>query len=263
MKKLTILSVLILSGYTSLFAQDELPKPKRWSFSLSGGAAIPVGSYGKNDAVNAAIYLPDRPDAPIRYIIGFDKAKSGFAKTGYYYNADVQFKFNSGIFLSLRVGQINNPVQENVLSDFLTELSNGEVKVEHVDYSIFYIMPGIGYAKQFNNFDVGLSVFAGTANCNYPYYKGILLFTTTDPPEIWAHDGKRPNLNAFMIGSLLHLDYNITPKFAIGFEVMYQKADFGYEMTIRTIPGGSQNSTIEDIIKLNVVNIGIKIGYRF
>jgi len=261
MKQLTILSIFIFSGYTSLFAQDELPKPKRWSFSLSGGAAIPVGSYGKNDAVNAAIY---RKDTPIpTFIIGFDKAKSGFAKVGYYYNAELQFKFNSGIALFLRSGQLSNSVQTAVLSNFLTDLNDGEVEVEHVDYNVFYITPGIGYSKQFNHFDVGLSVFTGYANCNYPYYKAILLFTTTNPPRFWAHSGERPDLNALIIGSSFNFDYSITSNFRIGLEWIYQRANFKYEMSTETIPGSSPNPMIEDTVKLNLANIGFKIGYRF
>mgnify|MGYP000532151001 CR=1 FL=1 len=256
MKQLVTILILIIAGYLSLTAQSGLPK--QWTFSLSSGGAIPVGIYGKNDAANAAIYMPDIQNP---WIIGLDKEKSGFAKTGYYYNAEIKFRFNHGIAVFLRSGQFKNSVQTDGISQFLTEKFALQ-KLEHVDYEVFYITPGLEYSRQFNNFNVGLSAFAGSSNCNYPYYKSILLYITTDPPPTWGHEGKRPNLKALCIGSLLNLDYRITSRFLMGLEVMYQKADFKYEMTTRTIPGFSPNPTIQNTLKLSVVNIGLKIGYK-
>lgn len=257
MKQLIILFTFTIISCISLFAQNK--EWRGWHFSLSTGAAIPVGNYAKDDAASAAIYKTEEP----YNIIGFAKSESGFAKIGYYYNAELQYKFNNGIAFSLRSGRLVNSVHTEGLSNYLTKISNsGEVKVEHVDYNVFYVTPSVGYYKSFRSFDIGLNFFIGSAKCNYPYYKGILLYTTTDPPRIWAHDGERPNMNALMFGSLLNLNCRITSKFIVGLELTYQKANFEYEMMTRAIPGGNHNPLINDTIKLNVVNMGFKIGYK-
>lgn len=258
MKNAIILFTLTIAIHQYLSAQIELAKP--WTFSLGVGMAAPVGTYGKNDAPTAAVYAPNVPNP---WIIGLNKTKSGFAKTGYYYNADLRYNFTGNIAFFIRTGQCINSVDTKILSNFLTELDKGTVAVEHVNYDIFYFTPGIEYYKTIKNFNVGLNLFTGLAQCKYPYYKWILLYTTTDPPIYWAHEGARPNLNALIIGSSLDINYKITSNIIMGFEAMYQRANFKYEMRTRAIPGGSNIGEIHDTVKLATVNIGFKIGYKF
>lgn len=258
MKRVLILLVLLLVSVKYLSAQEL---SKRWQFFVSSGAALPIGNYGKNNPADAAVY---RPDFQNTWVLGFHKEKSGFAKPGYYYNAALQFEFDNRIMLFLRSGNLTNSVQTNELSDFLTEISgNSPIQVEHVDYDVFYVASGVGYRKKIDNLFLGLGIFGGHANSSYPYYKAILLFTNTNPPIFWAHDGERPNLNGFTMGGLLNIDYNIASRFIVGLELTYQQANFNYEMRTRSIPGGCCFGIVNDVLKVSVINAGLKVGYKF
>jgi hypothetical protein len=235
MKIIAIVLHLIVALPISLFSQTE-PSVK-WSLSLSGGMAVPLSAYGKNDPEGSAII---HPEVQTPRIIGFQKSRSGFAKKGHYYNAELKLSLPNRIHFFLRSGQFVNPVTTAELSRFLTEKSRLQ-EVEHVDYEIFYFTPGIGYTKLFKNWVIGVGIFTGFAQSGYPYYKSILLYTTTDPPLIWGHDGERPRLNGLTYGGLLQIDYNITSHWTIGIESTFQKADFDYSMTTRIIPGFTPN----------------------
>lgn len=252
------IAVILTSLFFFPFFSSAQSKPfKRWAFSLSAGAAIPVGVYGKTE--NATIYSTDQ----YRRFIGLDKSKSGFAKIGHYYNAAIQFHLNQNVILLLRSGKLINSVHTQELSDHLSALFDGRVKAEHDKYNVSYFALGIGYHKSFNKFNLGLDLFTGFTNSNYPYYEGILLYTTTTPPLNWAQDGPQPKLNALMMGSSLHFSHNISPVLAVGVDLMYQRADFDYVIATRIIPGYDISPAADDIIKLRVLNTGFRIGYMF
>ena len=88
MKVLFCLITFSLSFFSfKVSGQNE--KMKKWEFSLSSSLAIPVASYGKKDPAGSAIYIIG---APLPSVKGFDKGKSGFAKTGFDYNFEVKYK---------------------------------------------------------------------------------------------------------------------------------------------------------------------------
>jgi len=79
MKVLFCLITFSLSFLSCKISGQNL-KTKKWEFSLSSGLSIPVASYGKKDPARSAIYIIG---APLPSVKGFDKGKSGFAKTGF------------------------------------------------------------------------------------------------------------------------------------------------------------------------------------
>ncbi len=257
MKRIIGLLIFMIVLPYPLFSQTE-PLIK-WSLSLSGGLAVPLAAYGKNDPEGSAVYNTEVQNP---WIIGFQKGRSGFAGMGHYYNAELKVSLPNSIHFFLRSGQFVNPVTTAELSLFLSG-KHGIEKVEHVDYEIFYMTPGVGYSKTLKNWDLGISVFAGYAQINYPYYRSILLYTTTDPPLIWGHDGERPRLNALTYGGGFNINYNFTSHWAIGLESTYQKAAFDYSMTTRIIPGFTPNPEFSDTVKASVLNAGLTVGYTF
>ena len=151
------------------------------------------------------------------------------------------------------------------MSDFLTLIkNNNETKVEEVDYRFLYFTPGIGYNYSLHKFEFGLNLFMGYSISSFPYYKFIFLYTTLDPPPIFAHDGPEPNLGAFILGTSLSATYNVFNRFRIGIDLLYQRSNFAYNMSPRSIPGGNPNIfNFSDILKARVINTGLKIGYSF
>ena len=130
--------------------------------------------------------------------------------------------------------------------------------------TIFYILPpGIGYHYSLKPFDFGLDLLTGYSKTNYPYYKFVLLFTTVDPPVIFAHEGPQPDLGAFTFGSYFSAAYNLLKQFKVGIVVSYQSTNFSYKVSPRSIPGGSTSFDYSDILKVRILNTGIKIGYSF
>jgi hypothetical protein len=215
--------ILLLSSLPS-FSQEL--KEKKWNIMISSGAAIPVGSYGNTDASSAAI-IPQ----PQNFLAAFDKGKSGFAKIGYYINAETQFRLKSGVFFLLRGGKIVNAVSTESLSDYLTQRFGTPVNVDHDDYRINYIAPGIGFSKTYKTIEFGFDIFIGYANCNYPYYKGVKLNSNTDPKIIWAHSGERPNLESVTLGNGIFLHYKLLEKLMIGLDCSFQYAQFQEDLT--------------------------------
>ncbi|MCK6618580.1 MAG: hypothetical protein L6Q51_13140 [Cyclobacteriaceae bacterium] len=258
MKNLIILSVLILTLYLDLFGQEDIHN--RFSISVSGGRAIPVGSFGNKDIFSSAIYTPEDVQNP--WVIGIDKSKSGFAEVGYFANLEMKYMLNKPIGLRLRTGYTFNSVWTDGITQFLST-NYGDQKFEHDDYKIFHAAPGIGYEKQIGNFNLGVGLYSGVAITNYPYYESILTYTTTNPHQKWAHDGDRPNLKALLLGASINIDYQSFSKLNWGIELSYQRSNFDYSMTTRVIPGFSPNPEINDILKTSNLNIGLRLQYNF
>jgi len=260
MKALSCLIAVSFSFATiQISGQDE--KTKKFEISIVTGLSIPIGSYGKKDPGYSAIYIDKEVLQSIR---GFDKGKSGFAKTGFDYNLEINYKLTSALKLVLRTGTFSNSVETTGMSEFLTHIyDDREIKVEENDYRYIYITPGISYCYSVDNFDFGADISMGYSMTNYPYYKFVLLFTLTDPPIIVAHDGPQPDLSAFMIGSSLTANYNVFKQFKIGFVLSYRSTNFSYDLSPRSIPGGSTSFDFSDILKVRVLNTEFKISYNF
>lgn len=255
-----VLILLIESLINPLAGQEETVK--RWAISFSTGLSIPTGSFAKDDPLGSVIYDLSDPNDPTPLILGFDKSKSGFAKLGYYYCGDIRYKMGkAGLFLMLTYGKSNNVVQTKNLSDFLTNYT-GQQSLEHVDYEIITFSPGLGISKTYKDliFTVGASI--GYAVSKYPYYKSTLLYTSTNPKIIWAHDGDRPDLSGLNIAFQLKLEYEISSRWFIGFSSQYQASSFKYEMYNRTIPGGSNTFKINETLKIDLLTTGFTIGFK-
>jgi hypothetical protein len=144
----------------------------------------------------------------------------------------------------------------------MTKLSSQ--RVEEESYKYLFINTGIGYYYSLYKFELGLNLLLGYTISRFPYYKFVFLNSSVNPPDIFAHYGSRPNLGAFTLGTSLCATYNIFSHFKIGIELMYQRANFDYNVSPRLIPGGGgANLTFSDILKTRVLNAGLKIGYRF
>jgi hypothetical protein len=261
MRKLFYLINLFVLSSLTFNTSGQIDKSNRLEISVGGGLSLPIGSYGKKNPSKSAIYVAN---APLPTVKGFDKSKSGFAKTGFDYNIEVKYKLSSCLKLLLLSGTYSNPVETAGMSDFLTNL-NGyrETKVEENSYRIFYITPGIGYYSSLNKLNFGLDLFMGYSMTAFPYYKFVLLYTTVDPPIIFAHDGPEPNLNAFILGSSLSATYNLTDRSKVGIVVSYQGANFSYHVSPRSIPGGDAVYDYTNILKVRVINTGVMLGFNF
>jgi hypothetical protein len=257
MKNLIILAMLILTLSQDLYSQGNIYS--RFSMSISGGRAIPVGAFGNKDIINSAIYTTEDVQNP--RIIGIDKSKSGFAEAGYFFNIEVKYMLNESFGLRLRTGYTFNSVMTKGITQFLST-NYGDQKFGHEAYKILHIAPGLGYEKKLGNFDLGVGVYSGIALTNYPYYESILLYTTTNPPQKWAHDGDRPNLKTLLLGASISIVYQKSSKLNWGIELAYQSANFDYSITTRVIPGFSPNPEINDALKTSNLNIGLKLHYK-
>lgn len=234
---------------------------KKLGISMSSGLSIPIGSYGNKDPEYSAVYI-DR--GALQSIRGFEKAKSGFAKTGFVFNLDIYYKIASAFKLFLRTGTFSNSVETNSMSEFVTHIyDDRETAVEEDAYRYLYITPGISYYYSLNNIDLGADITMGYSMTDYPYYKFVLLFTTVYPPIILAHDGPQPDLGAFTIGSSIFADYKIFKHFKAGLNLSYQMSNFKYDLSVRSIPGGSTSFNYSDILKVRVLNTEFKIRYNF
>ena len=261
MRKLFYLINLFILSILTYNTFGQIDKSNRLEISVGGGLSLPIGSYGNKSPTKSAIYVVN---APLPTVKGFDKGKSGFAKTGFDYNIEVKYKLSSCLKLLLLSGTYSNPVETTGMSDFLSNL-NGyrETKVVENSYRIFYITPGIGYYYSLNKLNFGLDLFMGYSMTEFPYYKFVLLYTTVDPPIIFAHDGPEPNLNAFTLGTSMSATYKLTDRFKVGLVVSYQGANFSYNVSPRSIPGGDAVYDYTDILKVRVINTGVTLGFSF
>ncbi len=258
MKKLIIV-IVILTGFlnaTYSFAQSKISD--RLSISLSGGLSVPIGSYSGSNALESASY---GPEDIYSFLIGFSKEKNGFAKIGSYYLAEVKYRTAKQWLFLLRVGQFTNEVEADNISAFLTDdIFYFQTNVAHVDYTIFHITPGVGYAFSKNLFEFDVILFSGYARCNYPNYA-----TTIENNRLrhWNHRGEMPDLESLAIGASFSALYHLSPKFTLGIECSYLHSGFEYSMQNELYPGGTEGYEFDDKLKVRVLNTGIKIAYKF
>jgi hypothetical protein len=253
--------IIFALSFLTFNASGQEIKSKKLDISIGVGLSVPIASYAKKDPSKSAIYIID---APLPSVKGFDKGESGFAKTGFDYNFEIKYKLSNSLRFLLRTGTYSNSVETQGMSEFLTHLfGDREIRVEEGDYSFLYITPGIGYNYSLKKFDFGLDLLMGYSRTNYPYYKFVLLFTTVNPPIIFAHDGPQPDLGAFTVCTSLSATYKIFNQLRVGMILSFQNVNFSYNVSPRSIPGGSTSFDYSDILKVRVLNTGIKIGYGF
>ncbi len=256
MKKIYCLINLATVFLISNIIYCQETKISKFDVSICVGLSIPIASYGKMDAIKAAIYaLPYE-------VKGFSKATCGFAKTGYDYNIKLKYEFISHWNISLLTGTYSNLVDTSGMSD-ITRLSSSSI-VEEESYRYLYILPGFGYDKQIKKFNFGLDLFFGFSLTRFPYYKFVFVPFYGNPPLMFAHDGPKPNLNSFTLGASIKATYNFSKHLNLGIDLLFQRADFKYTVSPELIPGGGgANLTFSDILKARVINAGLKIGYSF
>jgi len=258
MKKAFLFSILILIGTFTSICTGQAENQKKFSLSITSGPSLPVFSYSKHNGSNSAIWTGT-------WIEGFSKAKSGFAKTGFEYHLNADYKINSFLKFTLMFGSFSNPVATKEMSDYLTWAnSNNEIKAEEEKYKYYYFTTGLGYYRTIKNIEINYSLFCGYSISQYPYYKFILLYTTVDPPIIFAHDGPQPNLGSFLWGTSLSTLFNISQRLKFGLHIQYQMASYSYNVYPRSIPGSSPHQfDFSDKLKVRVINIGPKIEFCF
>jgi hypothetical protein len=228
---------------------------KKLTFSVSGGAALPIGIFAKKDVEAAAIYDPDRVPPAVASIA---KSKSGFAKTGYYYQAELSYLLSQHLFAFVRTGTSVNPISVSEMDAFFSSLNGLEQRFSHEDNVLFSVTPGLGYFINKESWKFSFGMFAGYGRVKYPYYENRFVFTQSD--IIWAHSGARPDLSSWVSGGMMKTEYKIK-KCSIGLEVLFQRANFDYEIYPKTIPGGSQSETFSDTLKSRILQAGLTFGY--
>lgn len=248
-----------------LFAQTDTVG--RFSISLIGAAAIPVGSYSSMDADAAAIFLD--PGDPSDFV-GFSKETSGFAETGYSINLDIRYRLLNKWYVNARVGYFENGINASPMEDWLEEQifeSNGgrqqNVTFDHDDVVVSYFAPGLGYMYQKGKLAVDIGVFAGWGRCNYP---GFLVSIEHLPDEFhyFGQTGETPNLSSFVFGSFVSVNYWISNRIKLGIDFSYLQAGFDYTMTNVSYPGGgSPGRPFDDTVLIKLLNPGFKVGYAF
>lgn len=253
-KKLTLsLISLFLAGF--VHAQSKVGE--KFSLSISAGPAFPLGVFAKKDIADAVIYNPVRNPPDVSTIA---KSKSGFAKAGYSFQAELKYKFAKHFYTFLRAGITVNPISVSEMEDFFIDLYEREQRFSHVDNQLFTVIPGLGYSMEKNKWRYNAGLFVGYGRINYPYYENALVFTGID--IIWAHSGPRPDLNSIVSGGLAQISREIG-KFNLGLDVHFQSANFEYTIYPRTIPGGSQTETYDDTIKARILSVGLLLSYQF
>jgi hypothetical protein len=252
MVKKMLLILLLVNCKEYIYAQSRLSE--KITLSVSPGLAFPIGVFAKKDIANAVIYMPDRIHPAISSI---EKSKSGFAKIGYSFQGELSFKISNHFYSFIRSGLTSNPISVSEIEMFFIDLYKGEQGFSQVDNELFTVTPGLGYTFQRGKWEYNAGVFLGYGKINYPYYELQFLQTL-----IWAHSGPRPELSSWVSGGLVKVNHEVG-KFNTGLELLFQRANFDYNIFPRTIPGGSQSESFDDTIKTRILTVGLVVGYSF
>jgi len=257
----TILSLVVLCWIWKASAQEEPAKKDTWQFSLSSGVSAPLGSFARHDAAGAIIYNPDDNNAHPN-IIGINKSKDGFAKTGYYYSAKVSLLTKQGIVLALHGGRNLNGHRTNELQTFINDHYNYTGLPDYPfyadDYSIGYLLPGIGYGWSKGSWQIQALMMAGVARCNYPFYKRDNVSNTEwRPLKPW------PTLHAFAWGGSVTAARSFGKHFFLQADLSYLQSNFGYYIQNLLYPVGNPFPSFVDKIKWKVLQSGLSVGFKW
>ena len=251
-----------------LFAQTDTIG--RFTVSIGGGLALPVGSYASHDANEAAVF---RGKDYGNKILGFSKKKNGFAETGYSVNLDIDYSLSSKWFVFIRGGYLSNKINTETMVDFFhNEYVEANVPVlpttvDHDDMNVLYLAPGIGYQFRIHKLHLGLSAFAGWGWSNYPGYLVVAndffhFGQKWDSPHLC--DGcEAPNLSSAVFGGILSVKYFMSNRVSLGLEISYFQSGFDYTMQNYHWPGGGPVSPFDDTVVIRLFNPQFKVGYSF
>lgn len=262
MKKILLTSIIVVFFWPAT-AQQESLKKDTWQLSVSSGGSIPVGTFARHDAAEAMIYYTDDPSRVLLPIKGINKSKDGFARQGYYYNAELSLITRPGIMFSLRGGRSVNSHRTQGIETFYKNYYNitYDCRFYANDYQVNYLLSGMGYSHSIGAWQVKALVAGGIAMSKYPFYKFVedtnVIVLEWRPEKPW------PNLYAFAFGYSLNLARNFGKHFTVEVDLSYIQSGFGYNMGNRHVPGGSSVFHYEDTLKWKVLQTGLSLGFRW
>jgi len=254
----TILSLIILCWIWKASAQEDPAKKDTWQFSLSSGVSTPLGSFARHDAADAMIF-GSPPDTYT--IIGINKLKDGFARTGYYYGLTIDYSTQSGVLFQLKGGQNINSQRTAEVEDYIRNYYSitTSFQFDADQYKVGYLLPGIGYGFSLKKWQIETVISGGMAQSSYPSFttNTYVVNSSWQPEKPW------PNLKAFAWGYSLDICRSLGKHVFTRVNISYLQADFKYNMTTELSPIGISNPQYQDTIKWKVLQTGLSLGYRW
>lgn len=254
----TLVLLVSIFSFSSVLAQELGPSPTgQWQFTFTNGVSSPLGTFHRKDPNQAIIYYPSDLG---REVLGINKSKSGFAKTGY--NMDMAFgrKTRSGFLMFVRTGWNVNAQSTKEMLQFLEGFHDGNVTYSADNYSVFYLMSGVGYGLALGKWEIQPKIMGGFASCNYPYYNAHFEHDNfSGKPLDWNLMDNPWHLNGFASGASLSVFRELSHHFSIAFQASYLQSNIHYTYQ----PYSPNLFNIEDQIRWRVLQTNVGIGFRW
>lgn len=260
-KVFTLLVVITYLTTGDLHAQEN----PRWHISLSGGWALPVGSFS---GIAPETGIAD--DEGSGEFNGFDKEGNSYARNGYAIGLRVQYRIKSNWYLTSMFGRSFNTVDSEVMREYLNRYANENwtynppiggyrFQVDHQNYQVMYFLPGVAYTTNMGRWQFSVNPQLGIATMSYPEYSIIFLWIED---AAFQHRGETPSIQTLMWGSSVQLSYQLNKRFSAGLNVAYLSANFPYDISL-IARGGALPLEKSDIFTYRQVQLGFQLGYRF
>ena len=229
-KTITIIYCLCMLHNFSI-AQDEKTSSagsdNKFYVALSGGAAMPVGNFGKSN-----IEL---------------STESGYAKVGYNFNLNSGYQIGKAFGIGGTFFYSKFRINESAINDFLDGGSGVTVSADHWQYYGVQIGPTATLSLT-KDIYLDFKAFGGIAHVNMPIIE--LKGSNGSNVNIGFSKEKWSDAFSWQLGSQLR--YNFVPKF-----FLYTSADYNYMKPTWSIGNEDVNQ------KMGVVDINIGLGANF
>lgn len=172
--------------------------------SLNIGPAIPFGAFASSDAAGGG----------------------GYASVGVNVNADFTYYFFRGMGISLVGGYMYNPYDDASYRSFITSQlppSATDIRVDVTDWSVGYLLGGIGYYNSFGRFFLDYKALLGAVFATHP--KGSASYAMNTDRNRWTYTGSAVG---FLFGGYTGFRYYLTRQWSVlgNITIMFSRATF-------------------------------------
>jgi hypothetical protein len=245
---------------TSVNAQDV--NQPRWSVSVSGGLAIPLGAYKSTNPESSVV----TGELGFPMFNGFNKKENAAALQGYTWNAEVKYTLPSNWAFSFAVTNTFNMVETDVIDAYLNDQfgRQGSVtyQVNQRDYQVMFYSLGVNKLRNWKNFFAGGGVDIGLGIMNYPLYDVTIIITSSGDNIPIYHVGYTQNSKSFALGLEAEAGYKFSSHFSTSLNIIYRTADFLYDIGLQPV-GGSASYLFVDTINYRQLLPSLKVCYHF
>ncbi|MCH8233942.1 MAG: hypothetical protein IIB82_15045 [Bacteroidetes bacterium] len=255
---------LILMILSCLQVSAQSDATNKWSFSVGGGLAMPVGKYGKVDVQNTISVLDG-----YSLVEFFDKEDHSAAQKGYFLSASLARRMYKSFLVSVNVDYTKSSVSTTEINSYYYEILGEPFYYVFTqnNYEVITTYLGFGYVLEKSIWMTNIQPLIGWGIMTYPIYSHQVYGDESFGDQAhtilidYQHLGPTPDPRSLVFGLSATMQVSFLKHLFVQLHAKYLQADFYYKIEPKT--KGIDSRLRSDMVNYRIIDLGLSIGVEF